>query len=159
VSSQGIWWEDLLQTVKVRWFKNDLTGTFQYPTPDAQFWQTRLCLWQARTAWTAWAQIETTNRQEFETWVWTQVEVSNSSITTTIPWKPNILDHRSTTYLQTLTPTSHPITPPRYPTSGTFVTLVSINEKIALVSGIIDHRKQFVFLKITKRHESANYYD
>jgi curved DNA-binding protein CbpA len=79
MSSQGIWWEDLLQTVKVRFNKkNDLTEHFNIPTGDSMRSTGKPIFVFGKRGQSldeAWAQIETTKRQEFETWVWTQVEV------------------------------------------------------------------------------------
>ena len=79
MSSQGIWWEDLLQTVKVRFNKkNDLTEHFNIPTGDSMRSSGKPIFVFGKRGQSldeAWAQIETTNRQEFNTWVWTQLEV------------------------------------------------------------------------------------
>jgi curved DNA-binding protein CbpA len=79
MSSQGIWWEDLLQTVKVRFHKkNDLTEHFNIPTGDEMRQRGKPIFVfgkRGQSIDAPWAQLETNNRQEFETWVWTQVEV------------------------------------------------------------------------------------
>ena len=79
MSTQGIWWEDLLQTTIVRFHRsNDLTKFFDIPSGDtlqqpifvfgkrgqsfdsSSFQQTR---------------IQTNQREEFDTWMWKMLEV------------------------------------------------------------------------------------
>jgi hypothetical protein len=79
MSSQGIWWEDLLQTVKIRYHKkNDLTEQFNISSGDAMRKSGKPVFVFGRRGQSLdepWAQIETRNRNEFEKWVWAQMEV------------------------------------------------------------------------------------
>jgi curved DNA-binding protein CbpA len=79
MSSQGIWWEDLLQTVKVRFHKqNDLTEHFNIPNGDKMRKSgkpTFVFGKRGQSLDEPWAQIETVDRQEFEKWVWSQLQV------------------------------------------------------------------------------------
>ena len=80
MSSQGIWWEDLLQTVKVRYNReNAFTRFFNLPNGDALrkegkplflFWKKGQKLTPENMS-----RIQTSSRQEFEAWVWKQIEV------------------------------------------------------------------------------------
>jgi curved DNA-binding protein CbpA len=78
-SSQGIWWEDLLQTVKVRFQKqNDLTKHFNIPNGDSMRTTGKPIFVFGKRGQTLdepWAQIETDSRTAFENWVWEQIQV------------------------------------------------------------------------------------
>jgi len=78
-SSQGIWWEDMLQTTVVRFHKsNELTKFFD--VPDGNQLQQPLFLFGKRgqkfhdpNTWTR--RLSTDNRQIFDKWVWEQLRV------------------------------------------------------------------------------------
>jgi len=80
MSEQGIWWEDLLQTVKIRFNKaNGLTRFFNVPKGDElRAAKQPIFLFGRRghPLSESFARIQTSNRQEFETWMWKQIEVS-----------------------------------------------------------------------------------
>lgn len=78
-STQGIWWEDLLQTVKVRYHsKNEITELFGIPqgkdlkAPIFVFGKRGSKLEDA----IKWNRIEAKTQAEFAAWMWTQIEVS-----------------------------------------------------------------------------------
>lgn len=79
MSSQGIWWEDLLQTTTVRFHRsNALTEFFGIPNGDDMkkpifVFGKRGQPFNSLTA--SWSRLETNSRQEFETWVWQRIEV------------------------------------------------------------------------------------
>jgi curved DNA-binding protein CbpA len=79
MSSQGIWWEDLLQTVQVRFNRgNDLTRFFGIPSGDDVRNSGRPIFVfgkRGQPLSSAFERIQTSNRQEFETWVWKMIEV------------------------------------------------------------------------------------
>lgn len=75
MSSQRIWWEDLLQTVQIRFHKsNDLSRFFDIPSemdaPVFLFAQRGKPL-----AKESFVRLQTSDRQEFETWVWKQIQI------------------------------------------------------------------------------------
>lgn len=80
MSTQGIWWEDLMQTVKIRYHReNELTKVFGIPHGDnlhapivvfAKRGQTLDAITIATLA-----RIQTRNRQEFEDWTWRRLVV------------------------------------------------------------------------------------
>lgn len=80
MSSQGIWWEDLLQTMRIRFYKSSELSRFFDVTRD-QADATPVFVFAKRgtqlTAETAplLPRIATKNRQEFETWAWEQIRV------------------------------------------------------------------------------------
>ena len=75
MSRQGIWWEDVLQTVIVRHHtpNHELVKYFNVPsdtdTPVLIFMKKNMALSSERAIY------ETRNRVDFETWVWKQLEV------------------------------------------------------------------------------------
>jgi curved DNA-binding protein CbpA len=78
-SSQGIWWEDLLQTVKVRYHKsNDITELFGIPSgkdldaPIFVFGKRGSKMEDAKK----WNRIKAKTHKEFDAWMWTQIEVN-----------------------------------------------------------------------------------
>lgn len=77
MSTQGIWWEDLLQTVKVRYYReNDLTRFFGIPHGDQL--QSPAILFAKRGQTLDpdnFERLQTQNRQEFETWTWQRIQV------------------------------------------------------------------------------------
>lgn len=79
MSSQGIWWEDLLQTVNVRYNKgNDLSRFFDLPSGDKLRDSGKpifLFGKRGQPLSAGLARIQTSNRHEFEKWVWKQIEV------------------------------------------------------------------------------------
>jgi curved DNA-binding protein CbpA len=82
-SSQGIWWEDLLQTTSVRFHRsNKLTELFGIPD-GKQMGQTTqpIFLFGKRgqrldESAKSWPRIATRDRQSFERWMWEQIKVS-----------------------------------------------------------------------------------
>ena len=86
MSSQGIWWEDLLQTVKVRYHRrNDLTDYFGIPQgseltqPIFLFGKRGQQLSSSSSSSSTYdglARFQTTNRQALESWVWKQLAVA-----------------------------------------------------------------------------------
>jgi len=79
MSSQGIWWEDLLQTVKIRFHKsNDLSKFFGIPNGDEMRDSGKpiFVFGKRGQPLTEFAKLQTSSRQEFEKWVWQQIEVS-----------------------------------------------------------------------------------
>lgn len=79
MSSQGIWWEDLLQTVKIRYHRsNELTKFFDVPSGDELRQSGKpLFLFGRRgdPLSSNFTRLQTSNRNEFEQWVWKMVEV------------------------------------------------------------------------------------
>ncbi len=79
MSSQGIWWEDLLQTTSVRFHRsNTLTEFFGIPNGDDL--KKPIFIFgkrgqQFNLSTTNWSRIETDSRQEFEMWVWDRIQV------------------------------------------------------------------------------------
>jgi curved DNA-binding protein CbpA len=78
-STQGIWWEDLLQTVKVRYHnKNEITELFGIPSGKEL--DTPIFVFGKRGSkmedGTKWNRIETKTHEEFNKWMWTQIEVN-----------------------------------------------------------------------------------
>jgi curved DNA-binding protein CbpA len=78
-STQGIWWEDLLQTVKVRYHsKNEITELFGIPSgkdldaPIFVFGKRGSKMEDA----IQWNRIKAKTHDEFNRWMWTQIEVS-----------------------------------------------------------------------------------
>jgi curved DNA-binding protein CbpA len=80
MSSQGIWWEDLLQTVKVRYNnENDLTRFFQIPHGDElREMGSPIVLFGKRGEKldpSRFERLQTSNRDEFDNWVWRRIQV------------------------------------------------------------------------------------
>ena len=79
MSEQGIWWEDLLQTAKVRYNKmNELTRFFNLPVGDQmQRTKTPVFLFGRRghPLSADFTRLQTRNRAEFDKWMWSQIEV------------------------------------------------------------------------------------
>eukprot|EP00934_Nitzschia_sp_Nitz4_P006519 Nitzschia sp. Nitz4//scaffold24_size164493//14812//16104//NITZ4_002307-RA/size164493-processed-gene-0.219-mRNA-1//-1//CDS//3329544051//6509//frame0 len=78
-SDQGVWWETMLQTASVRFHKsNKLCEFFQIPSGDQL--EKPVFLFGRRgqpfETSTTWSRIETTNRAEFEEWVWERIKVT-----------------------------------------------------------------------------------
>ena len=79
MSSQGIWWEDLLQATVVRYhLNNKLTELFDIPRGDTL--NEPVFIFGRRgqkfdASVTEWPRFSTKNREEFDKWVWSQVEV------------------------------------------------------------------------------------
>ena len=78
MSTQGIWWEDLLQTVMIRYHnQNKITKFFGVPNgktltePFFVFGKRG----QKMENGESWARIQTKNMKEFHNWVWAQMEV------------------------------------------------------------------------------------
>ena len=79
MSSQGIWWEDLLQTVKVRFHKsNELSKFFEIPAGDElrASGQPVFVFGKRGQRLQDFTKLQTSSRKEFERWVWKQMEVS-----------------------------------------------------------------------------------
>jgi curved DNA-binding protein CbpA len=81
MSSQGIWWEDLLQTVRIRFYRNsELSKFFGVSAEDANekpifIFAKRNATLTADTAPNL-PRIHTLNRASFEEWVWKQIQVT-----------------------------------------------------------------------------------
>lgn len=79
MSSQGIWWEDLLQTVQIRFHKSsELSRFFQVDAGQMQNdSNTPIFLFGKRgqSLTDSAARIQTRSRQSLENWVWKQMEV------------------------------------------------------------------------------------
>ena len=80
MSEQGIWWEELLQTVKVQYNKmNGLTRFFNIPHGDTLRKVNRPIFLFGRRGQKLsadnFARIQTSSREEFEAWMWKQIEV------------------------------------------------------------------------------------
>lgn len=81
-SEQGIWWEDKLQTVKVRFNKqNGLTKKFGIHSGDEMRQKKQPVFVYGRRGQSLddaanFARIQTANRKEFDTWVWKQLEIT-----------------------------------------------------------------------------------
>lgn len=79
MSSQGIWWEDLLQTTTVRFHRsNKLTQFFNIPSGDTMekpifVFGKRGIAFNNETS--EWSKLETDSRQTFDAWVWDQIKV------------------------------------------------------------------------------------
>jgi curved DNA-binding protein CbpA len=80
MSSQGVWWEDLLQTTIVRFHRsNKLTEFFDIPTGDKL--KAPIFVFgkrgQALTTESAqfWPRLETNDRHAFDQWTWSMIEV------------------------------------------------------------------------------------
>lgn len=79
MSAQHIWWEDLLQTVQIRFHKkNQLTRFFNVSGDEMRSQNKPVFLFGKRGTTLEldnFARIETSDRHEFEMWVWKQLEV------------------------------------------------------------------------------------
>lgn len=80
MSSQGIWWEDLLQTVRIRFYRNsELSRFFNVSSDEANekpvfiFAKRGLPLTDELAK--SLQRIHTSDRQAFETWVWERIQV------------------------------------------------------------------------------------
>jgi len=82
MSEQGVWWEDKVQAVKVRFNKqNSLTRHFGIPSGKTMREQKRPIFvfgkrGQPLSEAANFARLETNNRKDFETWVWKQLEIT-----------------------------------------------------------------------------------
>jgi len=79
MSSQGIWWEDLLQTTAVRFHRsNTLTEFFGIPKGDSMtkpifvFGKRGESFEGSKNSW---GRLETNSRNEFDSWMWEQIGV------------------------------------------------------------------------------------
>ncbi|CAB9505494.1 protein DnaJ [Seminavis robusta] len=80
MSEQGIWWEDLLQTAKVRYNKiNGLSKFFNLPTGDSMRKRGKPIFLFGRRGKPlkpeSFTRLETGSRDEFDKWMWRQIEV------------------------------------------------------------------------------------
>lgn len=79
MSSQGIWWEDLLQTVKIRFHKeNDLTRFFGIGTGDDMRERGEPIILfgkRGQSLGSDMVRLQTKDRPTFETWVWNRLKV------------------------------------------------------------------------------------
>jgi hypothetical protein len=83
MSSQGIWWEDSLQTALVRFHrKNDVADFFGIPSGDELREQGKPIFVFGRRGQTmnndsvkSWPRIQTNDRKAFETWAWEQIQI------------------------------------------------------------------------------------
>ncbi|GKY93372.1 hypothetical protein MPSEU_000304800 [Mayamaea pseudoterrestris] len=79
MSAQGIWWEDLLQTVKIRYHKsNELSKFFQLPTGDdlSKSGAPIFLYGKKGEPLDRMKQLQTANRATFESWAWEQMQVT-----------------------------------------------------------------------------------
>lgn len=81
MSEQGIWWEDLLQTTKVRFNRyNDLTKYFGVSHGDMMRKSGKPVFLFGRRGQPlkpeSMSKLRTTSRHEFDSWVWKQIEVT-----------------------------------------------------------------------------------
>ncbi|CAB9531268.1 protein DnaJ [Seminavis robusta] len=80
MSEQGLWWEDKLQTVKIRFNRqNGLTKFFNIPEGDELRKQKAPIFLFGRRGQPLsadFARLQTSNRLEFEKWMWKQIEVT-----------------------------------------------------------------------------------
>jgi len=76
MSSQGIWWEDLLQTVQIRFHRASELSKF-FGIPDAAHLDKPIFLFGRRGQPLSdqFDRLETSDRQTFETWMWKQIEI------------------------------------------------------------------------------------
>jgi curved DNA-binding protein CbpA len=75
-SSQGIWWEDILQTAMVRFHReNDLTRFFGIPHGETMDAPIFLFGKRGQPLSHEWPRKSTKNRHDFEMWTWSQLEV------------------------------------------------------------------------------------
>jgi hypothetical protein len=80
MSSQGIWWEDLLQTAKIRYMReNEITRHFGIPAQQADFAKAKPIFLFGKKGQPLepenMARLSTKDRNEFETFVWKELEV------------------------------------------------------------------------------------
>jgi curved DNA-binding protein CbpA len=79
MSTQGIWWEDLLQTTVVRYHRsNKLTEFFDIPSGDEL--KAPLFVFGRRgqkfdASSTNWSRLSTSDREVFDKWMWDQIKV------------------------------------------------------------------------------------
>lgn len=80
MSSQGIWWEDMLQTVRIHFYRSSelskffgVTATETNTAPVFVFAKRGSSLTEATAP--ELPRIHTNDRQTFETWVWDQIQV------------------------------------------------------------------------------------
>ena len=76
MSSQRIWWEDVIQTVQIRFHRSSELSRF-FGIPDAEALTEPVFLFGRRgePLSDAFARLSTMNRNTFETWVWKQIEI------------------------------------------------------------------------------------
>jgi hypothetical protein len=76
MSSQGIWWEDLLQSVQIRFHRSsDLSRFFGIPAADDMDEPIFLFGRRGQPLSDSFSRLSTKDRATFETWVWKQIEV------------------------------------------------------------------------------------
>jgi curved DNA-binding protein CbpA len=76
MSEQGIWWEDLLQTVKIRYHKeNDITRFFGVPNGNDLTAPVFIFGKRGEPLSGDWERIQTSNRKTLENWIWQRIEV------------------------------------------------------------------------------------
>jgi curved DNA-binding protein CbpA len=76
MSSQRIWWEDLLQTVKVRFHrKNDLAELFGIPMGNDMKAPHFVFGKRGQTLEEPWQQFSTRDRGALENWIWERIQV------------------------------------------------------------------------------------
>ena len=73
MSSQGIWWEDILQTVVVRYHRSNEVASFFNVPPDSQ--EPVICFVRKGKPLSSFTTITTKNRNDFDTWAWKQLQV------------------------------------------------------------------------------------
>jgi curved DNA-binding protein CbpA len=80
MSSQGIWWEDLLQTIRIKFYRSsELSKFFNVSSNDVDnkpmfIFGKRGTPFTIETA-SKLPRLHTRNREQFETWVWEQLQV------------------------------------------------------------------------------------
>lgn len=80
MSSQGIWWEEILQTIKVKYHRsNDMAEHFGLPfVGDAAKDMVQpvfLFGRKGQTLYEPWERLDTRNRAHLEKWMWKQIQV------------------------------------------------------------------------------------
>lgn len=76
MSAQNIWWEDILQTIQIRYHRSSELSRL-FGAPDADDLHVPLFLFGKRGTPLSneFSRLSTANRRQFETWVWAQIEV------------------------------------------------------------------------------------
>lgn len=79
MSTQGIWWEDLLQTTAVRFHRSNKLTEF-FGIPNGSEMKKPIFIFGKRgqpftSSASNWSRLETNNRKTFEEWVWDQIRI------------------------------------------------------------------------------------
>ena len=77
LSKQGIWWEDILQTVKVLYYHSNKLIRF-FDIPDRSNLQVPVFIFVKKgSPLTDYQSLQTANRARFTYWMWNNLEVKN----------------------------------------------------------------------------------